>query len=256
MSAQRFDIVFCGETRDGFAPDAVRDAFGRLFKLPVERIAPLFSGKPCVIKKDLSEADAAKYREVLNRVGAEVELRAREAAPTTDTQPPPAATGATPAAEEQTPDTASYGMTVAPPGELLRNGERPQVTPVEVSDSHLSLVSVFTEVEPPVREAPPPPDTSAITLAEPGADIGPDRSADAEAAVEPATDHIELAPVGPFPATAKPEPVVVGDLSDLSLAPTGEDLLKPDERPPEPAPPDLNLDFDLLDVQPEDQVQH
>lgn len=257
MSARRFDIVFRGETRDGFAAGQVRDAFAQLFKLPAERVAPLFSGKPCVIKKDLTEADAAKYREVLNRIGADVELRERGSDGTAVSAPAGSdGTTESDSADNEAPVAVAYGWTVAPVGELLRRGERPQVQAVEVPDSQLTLASVFTQIESTSGETPPPPDTSGITVADPGADLGPGQASDEAAATAPATGHISLAPVGPFPPAAKPPPVAVGDLTDLTLAPAGADLLKPDERPPAPAPLDLSIDFELLDEPADDETRH
>jgi hypothetical protein len=228
MSDERFDIVFGGELLAGFAPATVADNLARLFKAAPETVARLLDGGTHTLKRDVDAETAAKYRSAMERAGARAVLRAL--------------------APEHAAAAHAAELDLAPPGgELLAAHERRPETVVEVDTSHIRLASAFAttaEEERPLPAAPdtshisiaavgadlrpeheaaappPPPDTSAITLAEPGAMLGPHEVA--QPIVVPDISHISLAPPGAPLDELRPERrAVTPDISALQLAPPG-----------------------------------
>lgn len=70
MAAERFSIVFNGQVANDFAPEQVRQSMARQFHLKEEQLETLFSGRPVVLKRGLSRAQAIKFRSLLAKVGA------------------------------------------------------------------------------------------------------------------------------------------------------------------------------------------
>lgn len=229
MSDERFDIVFGGQLLSGFAPATVADNLARLFNATPETVARLLDGGMHTLKRNVDAATAAKYRSAMERAGAHATLCPLAPDPATVALP-------------------ATGLELAPPGgDLLAAHERRPDTVVEVDTSHIRLASAFAtppEEERPLPAAPdtshisiaavgaellpqrgavapvPPPDTSAITLAEPGAVIGPQGVAQAIAV--PDISHISLAPPGAPLDELRPERrTVTPDTSALELAPPG-----------------------------------
>jgi len=71
----RYEIAFAGQLAPGAQLDAVKANLAKLFQADATRIALLFSGRRMVIKNNLDEAGAEKYRSILLRAGALVEVR-------------------------------------------------------------------------------------------------------------------------------------------------------------------------------------
>lgn len=134
----RFDLIFSGELVEGADPRQVRRNLEALFKTDAGAIARLFTGKPVVIRKDLDQEAAERYRAALQKAGALCRVRRIE----TD-QPGIAALGedldrTPPPAPAPLPDIS--GITLAPPG-------TPVLTPEERR-----------------KPVPPPPDPGDLTL--------------------------------------------------------------------------------------------
>lgn len=147
MSDRRFEVIFRGDVVPGQSLMDVKRRLAELFGAPAAKVEQMFSGRPVVIKRDLDEEAAARYRVALNDAGALVELRLVEPASETgsdtsrpDQTVPPAASGPEHSKAAETIDVAPVGADVLPP-EYRRN-----FTPREV-------------------------DTSYITVDEPGADV-------------------------------------------------------------------------------------
>ena len=70
MGEKRFRVMFRGELAPGSEPGEVKAKLAGLFKTDVSKIERLFCGKPVVIKKDLDEPTAEKYRGALEKCGA------------------------------------------------------------------------------------------------------------------------------------------------------------------------------------------
>ena len=67
---QRYEIVFSGQLVPGAQPDLVKANLAKLFQADAQRIALLFSGRRLVLKNNLDDAAAEKYRSTLERAGA------------------------------------------------------------------------------------------------------------------------------------------------------------------------------------------
>lgn len=228
MTEKRFDILFRGELLPGFTAAQAGENLSRLFRLAPEQAARLISGGSHVLKRSTDEATAAKYREALHRAGIRVELRAT-AAPASESRTPQGTSGA------GTPWSLS-----APGSDLLAEDERPRVEAVVVETGHIKLASVFAEDRPaPTRDEAEPPDTSHLSVAEPGADLLPDR-AEPPAARLPDTSAIELAAPGALLGSDEvPPPLAAPDTSHLSLAAPGAPL-EEIRRGAEPLKPDTS----------------
>jgi len=196
MSDQLFEVAFSGQIRDGANADEVRARVGKMFKADEAKLAQLFSGRRVVIKKNIDQATAEKYRTALNRAGAECEI-GEMGDGTTATQ------SAIPAAATATPATDSTGSAAASASqyETSYDGEvlpPPQVDPLGISGGDIEdleatiapvgseLQDDYDEVEEPdidlnglevapvgsdidtskKKPDPPPPDTTGITMAE------------------------------------------------------------------------------------------
>ena len=68
----RYEIAFSGQLVEGAPLASVQANLARLFQADAQRIAQLFSGRRVVIKNNLDEAGAEKYRLTLERAGAVV----------------------------------------------------------------------------------------------------------------------------------------------------------------------------------------
>jgi len=69
-----YEIVFSGQLVPGAQLDRVQANLAKLFQADAQRIALLFSGRRLVLKNNLDQAGAEKYRSTLERAGAQVEV--------------------------------------------------------------------------------------------------------------------------------------------------------------------------------------
>ena len=191
MSDQLFEVAFSGQISEGANLEEVKARVGKMFNADDAKLAQLFSGKRIVIKKNIDQATAAKYKTALNRAGAECEISSTggEAAPA---QPAAATPPAEPAAKPTPPPTeyeTSYDGEVEPPPQTDPLG----ITGDQIEDLAASIAPVGSELQDEYKEAeepdiditgfniapvgsdlsdakqeqdPPPPDTSGITLAD------------------------------------------------------------------------------------------
>lgn len=93
-----YQLVFKGECVPGTDVQVARNNARALFKASVEQVERMFSGQPVVLRNKLEQAQAEKYRAVLNRHGlvAYVQPMPGSEPPTRPepVQPRPAALGA------------------------------------------------------------------------------------------------------------------------------------------------------------------
>ena len=199
-----FQLVFKGECTSGTETQTARRNAQALFKASVEQLDRMFSGQPVVIRNKLEQAQAEKYRAVLEKhgmvayvqpmPGAEAEKApdsasksAPAAAPTAESAPPsarpesspepaPAAKGKSvevepgdrlPVAGEKVDDIlAGSGLTLDPAGVTLAEAEEEQAPMFEHLDEwSLAPAGSDIGVE---RDLPPPvvPDVSHLSLAD------------------------------------------------------------------------------------------
>ena len=200
MSDQLFEVAFSGQVSDGKNPDEVRAKVGKMFNADEAKLAQLFSGKRIVIKKNIDQATAAKYKTALHRAGAECEVKpvGGNAPASAAASPEPAATAA-PAASPTSDDSSSaapaqtfesqYDGEIAPPPQTDPLG----ITGDQIDDLEVSIAPVGSELKDDYAEPdepdiditgldvapvgsdlgsarkepdPPPPDTSGLTLAD------------------------------------------------------------------------------------------
>jgi len=186
MSDQLFEIAFSGKVSEGADPAAVKAKIGKMFNADEAKLAQLFSGKRIVIKKNLDQATAAKYKTAFNRAGAECDVRPMGGAPAASqpAQPAKAAASAAPAGNAggpadygdvpPPPQTDPLGITgdqiedlavsVAPVGSALQDSYEDPDEP-EFDLSGLDVAPVGANLGSGKRAPdPPPPDTAGLTL--------------------------------------------------------------------------------------------
>ncbi|ACE84424.1 hypothetical protein [Cellvibrio japonicus] len=238
MSSPEFDIIFRGDIVIGHQVADVKNKLQQLFKTDAARVDALFTGRPLPLKRNLDEVSAHKYREILLKAGALVEVVAagKFAPPTAPLRP------ASPAAAAP----VKTGWTLAPVGtHLLEPSQRRLIQPLAVDTSHLSLRAQAgnlvdqAEVQPePIAEVIIP----ALAVADLGADL-----LDADEKWELPLPEIELedwgiAPPGIDLLTEDERTVVVPvvvDVSNIQLAPAGSDLGQLKSQQP-PVNPDIS----------------
>ena len=74
MTDAVYAVVFGGEMLEGFSREQVQASFARMLGLNAERLEQLFSRPRTVLKKGLSHAEAVRYRDALQRIGAAVSV--------------------------------------------------------------------------------------------------------------------------------------------------------------------------------------
>lgn len=117
MSDTEFDIIFRGDIVIGQQLADVKARLQQLFKADAARIEQLFSGRPVPVKRKISAAEAEKYRAVLLKAGARVDVR--------------------PSSAQASPGSS---LTLAPVGVLLlRPSERQTVEAVDIDTDAISL---------------------------------------------------------------------------------------------------------------------
>ncbi len=196
MSDQLFEVAFSGKISADASLDEVKARVAKMFNADEAKLAQLFSGKRIVIKKNIDQATAAKYKTALNRAGAECEVKpmggepaAPEAAPqkpaaAAQTAEKPAAAaaaavqietsydGETPPPPQTDPlgisgdQIADLEATIAPVGsELQDDYEEAEEPQIDVSGLDVAPVGADLDTAP-KKAPPPPPDTTGITMAD------------------------------------------------------------------------------------------
>ncbi|MBB4862739.1 hypothetical protein HNP46_001583 [Pseudomonas nitritireducens] len=184
----RYEIAFSGQTVPGAQLETVKANLARLFQADAQRIALLFSGRRMVIKNNLDAEAAEKYRSVIERAGAVVEvvdmdaqIEEIELAP-----PPPAEPVAAAPRSTATGESAPQGrLKVAPRDEYMA-----AFADVEAPDFGLAPVGSDLQDEKPEAQAPRV-DLSQFSVAPVGSDMGQARPEPAGPA--PDTSHLKLA---------------------------------------------------------------
>jgi len=75
MPMSLYEIAFSGQLLPGARLEQVEANLSKLFQADAQRIAQLFSGRRIVIKQNLDFAAVEKYRQAMERAGAQVEVR-------------------------------------------------------------------------------------------------------------------------------------------------------------------------------------
>lgn len=236
MSESRYNIVFHGELVGGADPAVVKQNLAKVFKMDLERVEKLFSGKAVVLKKDADKATAMKFRAVLKKAGAQCEMKALDA-PAASAE----STGDSAAAEPPKPraNFAARDPETRPLSEEAEAAEqrrRAEAAEAEAAAEDEDGPGGYPDVE--EIEAAPPPEPSAPP-AEQGNPAEQDKPAPADTGPPPDSELVgtirmggtsfsgefDVAPTGSDMGDEKqPENVVNPDISHLSMAPPGADL--------------------------------
>ncbi|ONF44769.1 hypothetical protein BTO32_03230 [Marinobacter lutaoensis] len=188
-----YQLVFKGECVPGTDVQVARNNARALFKASVEQVERMFSGQPVVLRNKLEQAQAEKYRAVLNRHGlvAYVQPMPGSEPPTRPepVQPRPAALGAASAEPaSQAPDDVPAAPEVEPGERLPVAGDKVDSI---LAGSHLRLDPVgVTLVEPRTVEEPMFQHLEAWSLAPAGSDLGVSRPTPPP--IVPDTSHLSL----------------------------------------------------------------
>lgn len=186
-----YEIAFSGQLLPGAKLEQVEANLTKLFQADAQRIALLFSGRRIVIKQNLDFAAAEKYRQAMERAGAQVELKPLPVdVEEIELAPPPAstATSATSAASTE----SSAGKTSDAPATLKvtpRDEYMAAFADVEAPDFGIAPIGVDLQDAPPEPEAPRV-DLSQFSLAPVGSDMG-EKPRDTTAVV-PDISHLKL----------------------------------------------------------------
>lgn len=231
METREFDIIFRGDIVLGHQLQDVKQRLQQLFKVDANKVDALFTGRPVPLKRGLDEATANKYRDVLLKAGAQVEVCPAGGVKTAPRAIPPAALA------------RPVGWSLAPVGAyLLTPTERPRISPVFVDTGAMSLrpaggnlldASEIPKIEP---AQVPTPD---FDVAEVGADLVRAEEKMDLPLVEVAVEDWGLADIGADLIAPEERPVAPGApvaVSDFGLAPVGSDLgqIKPQVKPVAP----------------------
>ena len=222
MSEKSYQIVVTGELVDGAYLPEVKVKLAALFKMPAEKLDPLFSGKRVVIKKGLEAEAAGKYVAAVRAAGLICGAEESVAEAAQASEPP-----------------RESGVSLAPVGVTLI--DPPPVATPEIDVSTYSLASVGEVlVEPPeILEADI--DISALSMDPVGEDL-----VDHAPPQAPPIDigDLSVAPVGSQMAEAENVTPAAIDVGDLDLAPVGSDVgeSRREDGPPPPDTSHLELD--------------
>ncbi len=234
MDQPLYDIFFTGQLVEGTDPEPAKQNLAKIFKTTPEAVAKLFTGKPKALKRGIDKPEALKYKAALHKAGLLVAFKAH--------QPTPPASPIVDAPENsRTESTTELDWSLAPPGDdLLKAGERREVTARDIDTSNIKMISAFADIEPETTTAPPPPDTSHLSAAAVGEDLLVDKPDDPPplpldleglSLAPPGTEleelHSDLQPLDP-------------DISALSMAEPGADILAGETKPAPPAAPNTD----------------
>jgi len=215
MSEASYQILVNGKLVEGVSEAQAKQNMAALFKAPVEKIEPMFSGRTLAVKKGLTKEAALKYKAAINKAGmlaAVAPMETSEAAP---------------AAEARASDTDLSHATIAPVGSTVDETPPPAEPDIDTSGLVMGMTGIDLDDSPPVPE--PQIDTSELSAAQVGSDV-----TDYTPIPEPEIDISQLsaAEVGSDVTDTVAVPPADIDTSGLSMGGVGEDVMEHPEVPP------------------------
>ena len=256
----RYNVYFAGQLLPGQELSSVRDKLAKLFNADQQTLEKLFSGKAQLLKRECDKATALKYKQAMERAGAEPIIKASQSTVAAEQSPAPAAAKTMSAAEriaalaaapdkgdyspedastgsaEQQPEPDPAGINLAAPGtDVLREDERSEPVVSEIDTSGIEVDASRQRLSEESPPPPPAPDTSHLDMGGVG-EIIPNLPSE-KVPLSPNTDAIGLSPEGTdftdcAPPEAEPPPL---DLSGMDLAPAGSDVVEEKYRKKEQA---------------------
>ncbi|HED33158.1 MAG TPA: hypothetical protein ENJ08_02925 [Gammaproteobacteria bacterium] len=203
MSDELFEVAFSGQIAEGADIEQVKTKVAAIFKADAGKLAQLFSGKRVVIKKNIDQAMANRYKSALQNAGAVCEVKslsaepvkkaaevvdkpeviAATAVPATPVSAPVStsvstpistsmATGDIPSAPQTAPlginadDISELSASLAPPGSDVQDAHEP-LAAAEIDVSGLDVAPVGSDLGQTSKDdEPPPPDSSGLSMVE------------------------------------------------------------------------------------------
>ena len=181
MSEELYEVAFSGVIIEGADIEQVKARVAAMFKADAAKLAHLFSGKRVVIKKNIDQATANKYKAALTNAGADCEVKSLSVTP-----PPVQAEKV--ATEEPVKSKSTVATSNAPGA--------PQTDPLgisvnDITDLNVNIAPVGSDMQDDIKEAVAPDlDLSGLDMAEPGSDLGEIKKG--EAPPPPNTDGLKL----------------------------------------------------------------
>lgn len=185
MNDNKFEVAFSGEIAEGADLEQVKARVGQMFKADAAKIAHLFSGKRMVIKKDIDQQTAAKYKAALNKAGALCEVKNLSAPPAS------AADIQSSEVEKIIPSAAptlaneSGNIKTTAPEIAIDTPDAPNTDPLHISASDIedlsaSLADAGSNMQDEIQQvAEPEVDISGLDMAPAGSVLMDEKEADA-----------------------------------------------------------------------------
>jgi hypothetical protein len=240
MDTRLYDIYLTGKLAEGLGRDAAAERLAQLFKSNPATMSGLLTGKPQLLKRGVDKDTAQKYREALQRIGVEAASKPQAlAAPAAETPPLQPAAKPAPVASPSSPAPVAAapvdsGLSLAPAGsDVLDPSERRPIEAATIELGHLSMAEVGAPLDEIPRNpgAPVAPDLGHLSLSAAEGNLLTDDELATLPVSAPATEHLSLAPAGADLETLHDDrPAVEVDVSQLSIAPPGSELLNPEQR--------------------------
>ena len=167
MSDELFEVAFSGQIKDGADLAQVKAKVGAMFKADETKLAHLFSGKRMVIKKNIDQAMANKYKAALDNAGAVCEVKSLSEASAPKPVEPVAQAAAAPVAAKPKPAVISGDVPAAPQTDPLG------IAANDIADLSVDIAPVGSDMQDAVTEvAEPELDISGMDMAPAGSDLG------------------------------------------------------------------------------------
>ena len=209
-----FRLVFRGEVAQGQHLAVVKKRLKQALKLDDDRVDRLFCGKPVVVRKQADATLAARFRGVFKEAGATLHVVALDA----DESAPAPARADSPSQPVKSPGRAVFEVPDSPiPESPTVDSAKP--TRDEASPTRDEASPTRDEASPTRDEAPPTRD-----------DTSPDTSTEADGSADRGLDS-----GSPDRGLDSGSPDRGLDSGAFELAPTGSDVLSPEERSPDRA---------------------
>lgn len=188
MSEELYEVAFSGAILEGADIEQVKAKVGAMFKADAAKLAHLFSGKRVVIKKNIDQATANKYKTALMNAGADCEVKSlSETVSSAPLDNPLDKPQEKPAVEpaKSTGNTFSGDVAAAPQTDPLG------ISADDIEDLNVNIAPLGSDMQDEIKEVTAPDlDVSGLDMAEPGSDLGEIKKADAPP--PPNTDGMTL----------------------------------------------------------------
>jgi len=237
MAQGTYQVIFSGKIIEHADIEMVKTNVARVFSLDTDKVETLFSGKRLVLKKDIDQSTAERYKLTLQRAGALCEIEdSSAAAPVANDE---SGTPQPSTSTEQVPvdSDEQAGISVAPVGITLI--ESTPVPDANIDTSAMDMAEVGITLTEPDEVPDANIDTSGMDMDEVGATlVEPEEVLDANID----TSGIDMDEVGTTLLEQGEFVEAEFDLSGLSMDAPGEKLVEI-----EPVP-DADIDTSRLSL--------